>query len=35
MKGNATVLIILCVVIVALLVYYFGFGGLDLSVLTK
>ncbi len=33
MKGNATLLIILCVVIAGLLVYYFGFGGLDLSVL--
>ncbi len=33
MKGNAVVLIILCMIIVGILIYYFGFNGLDLSVL--
>ena len=33
MKGNVLFLVILCIAIVGLLIYYFGFGGLDLSVL--
>lgn len=33
MKGNATLLILLCVIIAGLLIYYFGFGGLDISAL--
>lgn len=33
MKGNAVILIILCMIIAAILVYYLGFNGLDLSVL--
>lgn len=35
MKGNVAVLVVLCIVIAGILVYYFGFGGLDLSPLTR
>lgn len=33
MKGNVAVLVVLCIIIVGILIYYFGFNGLDLSVL--
>lgn len=33
MKGNVLFLVVLCIIIVGLLIYYFGFGGIDLSVL--